>query len=63
MFKFKDGVKIETQDFWYDLTDGGYIKPEEVLNDTNDIEEVLSAIELLQQFRNAAEEQNILMEY
>ena len=29
--KFKKDAEITTSDFWYDLFDGGYIKPENLL--------------------------------
>lgn len=38
---------IYTSDFWYDLTDGGYIKPENILTDTLKAEKLNAAIELL----------------
>lgn len=32
-FSFKKGASVSTSDFWYDLMDGGYIRPEELLDD------------------------------
>jgi hypothetical protein len=58
--KFKKGAKIETSDFWYDLTDGGYIKPEKLLKDKKDIEAVENALKVLNDFQKSAESQGIL---
>lgn len=42
-------------DFWYDLTDGGYIRPEKLLKNKKDVDAVLAAIELLKRFGDEAE--------
>ena len=34
--------------FWYDITNGGYFKPEEALADKEQIEKVEEAVKLLQ---------------
>lgn len=46
--KTKEG--IPSSDIWYDLTDGGYIKPSEMLKDQTDVKEVEKAIETVKQF-------------
>ena len=52
--KIKKGAKLnEDCDFWYDLTDGGYIKPEQVLENQSDIEKVLEAIEIIRDFEQS----------
>lgn len=43
-----------TQDTWYDLTIGGYIKPEDMLEEVDAIK-VKKAIKLIQQFLEEAE--------
>lgn len=48
--KFKKGVSINTSEFWYDLTDGGYIKPENLLEDPEEAKKVNEAIKLLMKF-------------
>lgn len=53
-----EGVRVETDDFWYDLFDGGYIKPEEVLLEGAD--KVQEAVELLRFFRTTLEESDVL---
>lgn len=55
--KLKPGLELSTSDFWYDLTDGGYLNPAEMLEDPKEAEEVNAAIHLLMKFRDACEEQ------
>lgn len=55
--KIRKKAKIETSYFWYDLFEGGYIKPEQVLQDIDDdIEKVLNAIRILKEFRKICED-------
>ena len=58
--EFKKKSIISTSDFWYDLMEGGYVKPEKLLKDKKDVEAVLSAIKTLRDFQNSAESQEIL---
>lgn len=61
--KYKE-TKIETTDgFWYDITDGGYIKPEEVLVDQERAQKLNDAITLLRDWYNELIEDEILFEY
>ena len=60
--KFKEGSEIATADFWYDLTDGGYIKPAELLEDVSDAKKVTEAIAVLQQFERSAVDQDVWIE-
>jgi hypothetical protein len=55
--KIKPNLELFTDDFWYDLIDGGYLKPENIMEDVADIDAVLNAIKMLKRFRNACEEQ------
>ncbi len=55
--KIKDGVEISTSDFWYDLTSGGYIKPEEILENSEDAIRVTEAIMVLIEFESSCEAQ------
>lgn len=57
--KYKD-VKISTDDFWYDLTDGGYIKPEEILEDPKDVKKIKDAIEIINRWKFEMEEKGII---
>lgn len=59
--KFKEGATIETSEFWYDLMDGGYIKPEELLEEPDAIR-VRKAMRVLQEFYDEADEQEVLEE-
>ena len=55
--KIKRGVEVGSSDFWYDLTDGGYIKPEEILENPEDIKKVQEAIQIVKDFQDSCEEQ------
>lgn len=54
--KIKDGCVAETSDFWYDLTYGGYLKPEEILDDPADVKRVNEAISILSELESLCEE-------
>ncbi len=58
--KFKKDASVSTNDFWYDLTDGGYINPRDLLEDEADIEKINDAIAIVEDFRNEMEEKEIL---
>jgi len=58
--KFEKNARITTSDFWYDITDGGYIKPENLLENKADVLAVKKAIETLEDFRQSAEDQDVL---
>lgn len=58
--KWKKDAEIVTSDFWYDLTDGGYIKPSELLDDADEAKKVEDAIKIVEEFKRSAEENNIL---
>ena len=55
--KIKEGVEVSTSEFWYDLTSGVYLRPEEILEDESDIEKVKQAIETLMEFERSCEDQ------
>ena len=60
--EFKENAqKVFTDDFWYDITDGGYITPNDMLSPA-DAERVNEAIDLLCEFQNEATELNLLEE-
>jgi hypothetical protein len=63
-FKFKQGAKAEigTEDPWYALTDGGYLRPEDVLSDQSQIEELTRAVKLVKQFIDQCYETGIIEE-
>jgi hypothetical protein len=41
---------IDNEGFWYSLTDGGYLKPEKLLDNPKDINKVKEAINIIQEF-------------
>lgn len=60
-FKFKDNLdSIVSDDFWYDLFEGGYIQPRELLADKGQIKEVEKAIEILQNFYGDLEDSGLI---
>lgn len=52
-WKFKNKTDCFNEEFWYDLTEGGYIKPEELLEDKDQIQKLNEAIEIVKSFENA----------
>ena len=58
--EFIKKAKIVTDDFLYDLIVGGYIKPEKILKNQDDIDKVKMAIEIIKDFMNSAEDANIV---
>lgn len=60
--EFKKNVKIETDDFYHDLFLGGYIKPEKILENRDDIKRVQDAIDVIDDFYNSAEEADIIVD-
>jgi len=64
-WKFKkDAEKQGSSDgFWYDITHGGYIKPEEVLADKKQLEQLEEALELVLSFENALNDNDLLEEF
>jgi len=51
--KIKKDTSVVTGDFWYDLFDGGYIKPKELLEEQTDIDDVEKAIDILEKFKES----------
>lgn len=58
----KNAEPVYTDDHWYDLTSGGYIKPSELLTDQEEIEKVENAIKTVLEFLNEAEEAGLIVE-
>lgn len=54
-YKIKNNITLddvyESEDFWYDLFDGGYINPEQILEDQESIDKINKAIEVLEEFK------------
>lgn len=55
--KLKDGAEASSTDFWYDLSRGGYLKPEELIEDPEVAKKVTDAIALLTEFEDSCKEQ------
>lgn len=62
--KFKKGAAdfgyYGSEDFWYALFDGGYIVPENLLEDQTQIDFVRRAMALLADLKQQMEENNLL---
>jgi hypothetical protein len=58
----KDVDPIATSDFWYDLTDGGYIRAEDFLANESDIKTVREAILVLEEFKATLENAGLIEE-
>lgn len=56
---WNSNAKIETDDFWGDLLEG-YIKPHRLLQDEIQIKQIEAAVELLKEFKDSAEENDIV---
>lgn len=64
MEKYLDNEPVGTSNgFWYDLTDGGYIIPAEILIDKNRVKELNDAIKLLSDWKDELEEDEMLKEF
>lgn len=49
----KQFAAMSADDFWYNLTLGGYIKPEELLESQEDIDKVNAAVKTLKDFQQS----------
>jgi len=55
--KIKKDYQVVSTDFWYDLTYGGYLKPDEILEDPEDARRVRDAVAVLWEFEKSCPEQ------
>lgn len=64
-WKIKDNVEEQggSDGFWYDLTIGGYINPEEILADEYQLKRLKEAISLVRDFELTIESAGILTEF
>lgn len=64
-WKFKQNAEPvgSSSGFWYDLTDGGYIEPENVLDDLFQINTVKDAAKVLKDFERALQANELLNEF
>lgn len=51
MAKYKIKEAIQTSDFYYDITDGGYIRPAKILADQERAMEINKAIKVVEDWR------------
>ena len=59
--KFKKNIEpIYTSEFWYALTDGGYINPKLILEE-DDVKRVINAIRIIKEFEEKAIELGIVI--
>ena len=54
--KIKKGLDISTSEFYYDLTNG-YLNPKDICENKKDVEEIIKAIETIEEFENSCESQ------
>lgn len=59
-YTVKDGAKVSTDDRYGDLFDGGYIKPEEILEDHVAGQYVAHAVQVIKDFFRMLEQQGVL---
>lgn len=62
-FRFNKGTEINTSDPYYDIFDGGYIHPDEVLEDPEQAQTLADAIALVKAFVDQALEKDVFVEY
>jgi len=55
--KIKNNCQVSTMEFWYDLTDGGYLNPDEILENPEDAKRARDSIAVIKDFENSCEEQ------
>lgn len=55
----KEAESVFSSDFWYDLFDGGYFKPENFL-EKNSAKHVRSAMDVLLKYREELEERELI---
>ena len=55
--KIKKGCKASSSEFWYDLTDGGYLNPMDICENEKDAKRVLAAVKVVQEFQDSCIEQ------
>ena len=55
--EIKKDLDTSTDDFFYDLFDGGYIKPKDICEDREDVKKIEEAIAVIDDFKESCEEQ------
>ena len=64
-WKFKKDAESQgsSDGFWYDLTGGGYITPEDILEDSIQLSKLERAIGVVRSFENALERNDLINEF
>ena len=55
--EIKKGLDVSTDDFWYDLSWGGYLRPEDICEHPEDALRVKAAVKVLIEFDESCQEQ------
>lgn len=59
--RFRINAHFETEEPYYDLFDGGDMRPEELLKDPNDAAQVRAAIDIVKKFLEDAEASDVIL--
>lgn len=51
----RQGLNLSTQDFFYDLFDGGYLNPKKICAEKSDAQKVYDAMNVIYEFRDSIE--------
>lgn len=62
-FKKESPMQGSSDGFWYDITDGGYVRPDQVLSDPGQLKKLNDAIEIVESFEKALEKAGLLNEF
>ena len=64
-WKFKKNAEPQgsSSGFWYDITSGGYIRPEELIEDAGQLEKLKAALRLVRDFELSMEKAELIIEF
>lgn len=64
-WKFKENAPVQgsSDGFWYDINYGGYIIPEDVLADEEQIKKFYEALDIVNSFETALESNGLLEDF
>lgn len=62
-FEFREDAHVGTSETYYDLFDGGRIKPEKMLKSSEQAAKVTEAVKTIEAFLEQAREAGVLEEY
>lgn len=60
--RFKDRNSVASSEWYYDLFEGGYLEPEDFLEDEEDIKKVQDAMEIINNYLSNLEDEGLLEE-